>query len=155
MPVWCLRWENKTEMGKKVNLKDVLAYLQGHLRYRLYYSRWFSWLLPGHIREQIGFRIGSMDRECYERGSCVLCGCATTALQMADKACDKPCYPWMVGWEKWTLWRSVHDGACRCAETGTVWKLDHERGRFVGVENGALRMENAGMVSGQGEKDNG
>jgi len=124
---------NDRNMGKKVNFRNVFAYLQGHLRYRLYYSRWFFWLLPGHVREQIGFRIRSMDGECYERGSCKLCGCAVTALQMADRACGKPCYPAMLGRGDWIIWRHVHDGERRCAETGTAWELDHERERFVRV----------------------
>jgi len=117
-----------------MNFKNVLAYLQGHLRYRLYHSKAFGWLLPGHVREQIGFRIRSMDRGCYERGSCKLCGCATTALQMADRACEKPCYPAMMGRRRWNGWRRAHDGERGCAETGTAWKLDHGRERFVRIE---------------------
>lgn len=42
-----------------------------------------------------------MDRECYESGQCKMCGCATTALQMCDKACDKPCYPEMMDKKTW------------------------------------------------------
>lgn len=82
-------------------LFNIFYYLQGWLRYHLYYSRYFSWLIPLHIHQQIDARINSMDKECYMSGSCKLCGCATTALQMANKACDKPCYPAMIKKEKW------------------------------------------------------
>ena len=41
-----------------------------------------------------------MDSVCYEEGACHMCGCQTTALQCADNACDKPCYPEMMSWEK-------------------------------------------------------
>ena len=89
-------------MKAKINPSNILAYLQGKIRYKLYYSR-LSWLLPTHIVEQIQMRINSMDRECHDSGQCKMCGCETTALQMANKACDKPCYPKMLskrGWER-------------------------------------------------------
>lgn len=81
-------------MVKKI--KDVLAYITGTLRYKLWYSP-FKFLIRTHIQEQITARIASMDSECKEAGECKLCGCQTTALQMANKACDKPCYPKMLG----------------------------------------------------------
>jgi hypothetical protein len=34
-----------------------------------------------------------MDIDCYLDGSCKKCGCETTALQMANKACAGNCYP--------------------------------------------------------------
>ena len=42
-----------------------------------------------------------MDTECYEQGSCKICHCDTTALQMANKACGKPCYPKMMNKADW------------------------------------------------------
>lgn len=42
-----------------------------------------------------------MAKECYINGSCKLCGCTTTALQMAAKPCDNPCYPEMMSKTKW------------------------------------------------------
>lgn len=30
-------------------------------------------------------------------------GCTTTALQMANKACDKPCYPRMLTRSEWWM----------------------------------------------------
>ena len=47
-----------------------------------------------------------MDKECLDNGSCVICGCETPALQMAGKACDKPCYPVMY---KRGVWRECKD----------------------------------------------
>lgn len=86
----------------KLNIKNILAYFQGNLRYRLFYSK-FAFLIPRYIREQIQVRINSMDSECYEAGECKLCGCQTTALQMANKACDKPCYPKMLSKKEWSF----------------------------------------------------
>lgn len=54
-----------------------------------------------HIHEQIDQRIKWMDRECYNEGSCKMCGCQTTHLQMSNKACDKPCYPSMMNKRQW------------------------------------------------------
>ena len=84
----------------KPTLKNIIAYIQGNLRYKLFYSN-FAFLIRPHIREQIEVRINSMDTQCYEEGQCKMCGCQTTHLQMADKACDKPCYPSMLSKEQW------------------------------------------------------
>lgn len=84
----------------KVTWSNIKAYIQGKLRYKLYYS-YYKFLIPTHIREQIDYRIKMMDKECYNNGACKICGCETTALQMANKACPKPCYPKMVNKRKW------------------------------------------------------
>lgn len=81
-------------------IRDMMAYIQGNVRYKLYYSKW-QCLIRKHIKEQIDFRIKVMDRECYNNGSCKICGCETTALQMANKPCDKPCYPRMYSKKVW------------------------------------------------------
>ena len=86
----------------KPTLKNIIAYIQGNLRYKLFYSN-FAFLIPRYIREQITIRINSMDPICYGNGECKMCGCQTTALQMADKACDKPCYPSMLSKEQWCV----------------------------------------------------
>lgn len=93
-------------MMKQLTIKNIIAYLQGNIRYALYYSR-FKFLIRKHIREQIKIRIDSMDRECFNNGSCKLCGCKTTALQMANKACDKPCYPKMFSRKKWNKVKEI------------------------------------------------
>jgi hypothetical protein len=110
--------------------KDVWYYVQGNVRSFLYYN--FDWLLPKHIREQINFRINSMDRTCYAQGSCIMCGCETTALQMANKACDKPCYPHMMPRKYWNYFRdtSIVDLYDETRE-GIVWRLDLENKKFI------------------------
>ena len=84
----------------KPTLKNIIAYIQGNLRYKLFYSN-FAFLIRPHIREQIQVRINSMDQECYNAGECKICGCQTTHLQMANKPCDKPCYPEMLSKKNW------------------------------------------------------
>lgn len=84
-------------MKAEVNKENVISYFVGNFRYKLYYSKYFKWLIRNHIKKQIEFRINVMDTKCYLKGSCKLCGCNTTALQMAKKSCDKPCYPPLVG----------------------------------------------------------
>jgi len=85
----------------KPTVANMIAYCQGNLRYRLYYSNYLGYLMRDHIREQIDFRINSMNRECFNNGSCIKCGCQTTHLQMANKACDGDCYPRMVSKYNW------------------------------------------------------
>jgi len=83
-----------------IKIKDVIAYFQGNIRYSLYYSK-FRFLLRKHIVEQYEFRIMVMKEECLLRGHCVKCGCKTTHLQFANKACEGKCYPAMMSKKKW------------------------------------------------------
>jgi len=83
---------------------DIWHYLLGNYRYSLYYSS-YKILLRQHIVEQIEFRVKNMDRECYDEGECKLCGCKTIALQMCNKACDKPCYPSMMNKKEWEMFK--------------------------------------------------
>ena len=92
---------------KQINVRNVIAYMQGNVRYKLYYHPLLRYLIPSHIREQIEFRINSMNRECYNTGSCVKCGCATTALQMANKPCEGNCYPVLVNRKTWKFFKGT------------------------------------------------
>ena len=93
---------------KQINVRNVIAYAQGNVRYRLYYHPLLKHLIPSHIREQIEFRINSMNQECYNTGSCVKCGCKTTALQMANKPCEGNCYPEMLNRKTWKFFRDTN-----------------------------------------------
>lgn len=85
----------------EASLTDVWHYIIGHLRYKAYYSKRLKWLIRVHIREQIKYRITWMDQDCFDNGYCKKCGCETTALQMANKSCDRPCYPAMMNKDEW------------------------------------------------------
>jgi len=84
-----------------MKIKDVFYYFQGNLRYWAYYNSPF--LIRKHILEQIDFRIKVMNQECFNSGSCIKCGCKTTALQMCDKSCEGNCYPPMMNSWDWSL----------------------------------------------------
>lgn len=88
---------------------DMWHYLLGNYRYKLFYNRNYYTtkhpLMRRHIWEQIQFRIKVMARGCYLAGSCEICGCHTTQLQMADKPCEKPCYPSMLNKKNWESWK--------------------------------------------------
>jgi len=114
----------------KIKIKDVWHYIVGNVRYRLFYSK-FKILIPKHIREQIEYRINSMNPECYYQGSCIMCGCKTTALQMANKMCDNPCYPKMLNREVWTFWKVMDKCFIKVNEFDILWKLDLENKKFV------------------------
>ena len=88
-------------MKAKININNIFSDIIGTYRYQLYYSKNFSWLIRNFIKRQITLRINSMDEECFNNGQCKMCGCKTTALQMANKECDKPCYPEMLSRKKW------------------------------------------------------
>ena len=75
-----------------------------------------------HIYEQIELRIKWMDQECYHAGSCKICGCETTALQMCSRACDKPCYPPMMDKYQWELFKKYHQ--ISFDNDKTIWMMD-------------------------------
>lgn len=103
----------KSLWSGKATLSDVWHYIVGNYRMKLYYhgkaqlhnTKCYALvrhpLMRSHIYDQINYRIQWMDRECYLSGSCKICGCQTTNLQMANKACDKPCYPPMMNRKDW------------------------------------------------------
>lgn len=101
--------------------KKIFSYIQGWTRYPLYYEGELhpitreplvksvltklpkpikNFILPLHIKQQIPIRIAS-SFDCVLKGQCSICKCSTPALQMADKACDKPCYPAMLSKKDW------------------------------------------------------
>lgn len=104
-------------MGR-ITRANAWAFLQGTLRYKLYYSR-LRILIPRHIRKQIAWRIKFMEPECLQRGSCIRCGCRTTALQMASKSCDKPCYPPIMCRKDWEWFMAGGD----VRADGHYWRL--------------------------------
>jgi hypothetical protein len=117
-------------MKAQINLKNIKAYIQGNIRYQLYYSK-FSFFIPKHIKEQIQYRISSMDLECYTMGQCKMCGCNTTALQMSNKECDKPCYPKMQTKSNWTF--MLNGGTWFDSINNRMWKLDKNRLQFIRI----------------------
>lgn len=104
---------------RKIKLSDVYHYIVGNIRYHLYYKG-LSFILPDHIKEQFEFRLQVMDNECYTQGSCKICGCRTTALQMANKSCDKPCYPPFMNKK---TWHSFKLGASFIDKKNNTWGI--------------------------------
>lgn len=90
----------------KENLKKIKNYIVGWTRYKIYYSKELynislSRFIRQHIREQFEARINSMHLTCYVEGQCIKCGCATTALQMANESCKGFCYPRFLSKKEW------------------------------------------------------
>lgn len=96
-------------MKAKVNFSNIVAYIQGNVRYKLFYSKHFNWLLPLHIFEQINYRLFVMNKQCYSNGECVECGCSTPALQMANKTCGGICYPMMLDATNWFVYKREYN----------------------------------------------
>lgn len=110
----------------KITIKNIVSYIQGNIRYKLFYSK-FSWLIPSHIKKQIEIRINSMDKKCYNDGSCKMCGCKTTALQMANKTCDKPCYPGMLNKKKFKRMINTE----YIFKDNFMWQYDLKNNKFI------------------------
>ena len=109
---------------RKLSYKNIKAWLQGNLRYFLYYTS-LKFLIRRHIREQIDARIKSMNQTCYNQGSCIKCGCLTTQLQMANKECEGNCYPVM---QNKTNWKLLKDRKLITIGDKFAWQLHN--GRF-------------------------
>lgn len=109
----------------KITLSNIRAYITGHYRYKLYHTPHLRGLMRTHIKEQIATRIRSMDKLCFDRGSCKLCGCRTTHLQMANKACDKPCYPKLVDSYQWLTMKRGFSFKFK----GITWRLVDDKFR--------------------------
>jgi hypothetical protein len=107
--------------NKNLTLKNAWYYNQGNFRYWAYYNA--SWLLRKHICEQIAYRINSMNKECYDTGACIKCGCATIQLQMCDKPCEGLCYPRMASKFEWELMQNPK-------YQGVAWKVDNKLCRW-------------------------
>ena len=121
--------------NNRYTLNNILNYIQGNYRYQLYYSK-FAFLIPKYIREQIDIRINSMDSQCYKEGQCKMCGCSTTALQMCDKACDKPCYPPMLNKEAWEKFKSF-----KYFPYGDIWwKIENIEGKEYFAIRGGVEL---------------
>lgn len=116
-------------MKQKKTINNILAYLIGNLRYKLYYSK-LQWLIRWHILDQIEMRIEVMNTDCYDQGSCQMCGCTTTALQMANKSCSKPCYPPMLSKKNWIKLASMQEVTYK----KNRWKLVKETRTSRGSE---------------------
>ena len=116
-------------MKAKINVKNILYYLQGNFRYKAYYSR-FNYVIRKHIKEQIDVRIRSMRETCYNNGVCDICGCQTTALQMCDKACEGFCYPKMLSKKEW---ETLKDNKIIILN-GNVWGLSKSKTKFKKYE---------------------
>lgn len=99
-------------------------YMLGNYRYFLYYKL-NKIFIRSHIIEQIEYRIKWMDKQCYNEGSCKLCGCETTALQMCNKSCEKPCYPPMMEAKKWLNFRLF--GQMNIKDE--LWWMNHKTGK--------------------------
>lgn len=106
-------------------LQDSKEYLLGNYRYILYYSP-FSFLLRTHIYQQIEYRLKWMDRDCYNEGSCKICGCQTVQLQMANKSCDKPCYPRMMNRKDWKRYNSYNIVVQKNKDGDRYWKKHYK-----------------------------
>ena len=107
------------------NRKNIIPFFQGWYRYKIYYSSGpLRFLMRSHIRSQIDVRIESMDRECYNSGACKKCGCATTALQMANKSCEGFCYPPMLNKSNWEYVRKP-GRIIKDNKSGIYWKLSY------------------------------
>lgn len=126
-------------MKAKINFKNIYYYLQGNYRLGVYYSQ-FDMLLPKHIREQISYRLNSMNTECKESGSCIKCGCSTPGLQMCNRACEGNCYPKMLDRRTWNrLMKQLN--ICETKKLSTLPTIKSQGTEFSVTKNKFIKHE--------------
>lgn len=114
----------KKLFSKINNIADIYFYFEGNFRYKLYYSK-YKWLIRQHIVEQIDYRVKMMNEECYNKGSCVECGCETIALQMCSKKCKGNCYPPLTNSKLWSKFIKRENILLETDSQG-IWVLDEK-----------------------------
>lgn len=70
---------------------NVWYFIQGNIRYRLYYS--FPFLFSPRFKSMIEERYKLANPECMATGECIACGCDMPNLLFANKQCKAKCYP--------------------------------------------------------------
>lgn len=117
----------KEYKNHKDEISPALAidFLLGTYRYEVYYMN--PWWLRDFIVDQFEARVASMNPKCYSDGQCVMCGCQTTALQMAKKSCNAPCYPPLVGRKEWESFKENGGGEI----DGVKWKYFSKSHTFI------------------------
>ena len=115
------------QMKGKITFINVYSYLLGNFRYHCLHSK-FRWLIRKHIREQYEYRVRTMDRECYDKGYCKVCGCSTTALQCANKSCDNFCYPVMLSKSDWNYLKRDRRSKIRIGDY--LWSINKNDRKF-------------------------
>ena len=109
----------------EINIGLALDFLIGTYRYEVYYMN--PWWLRDCIVDQFEARMASMNPKCYSDGQCVMCGCQTTALQMANKSCNAPCYPPLMGAKEWEAFKENGGGEIN----GVKWKYFTKSHTFI------------------------
>jgi hypothetical protein len=93
-------YELYTILPAKMTPKNIEAYIQGNLRYRLRDS------LDDHIKSQIDYRM-KVCKPCLDNGSCLVCGCKTPESFYANRACKINKYPQLMSKEDWNTYKEL------------------------------------------------
>lgn len=70
-----------------------------------------------HIKNQFIWRLAAMNPKCLDNGECIMCGCKTPQLQLANRICEGNCYPPLVDKKTFELILNSKEG----------WKLTWEK----------------------------
>ncbi len=112
-------------------LFNVYSYIQGNIIYKCINSKNWKWLIPKYIQEQYEYRVNTMNKQCYDQGSCIACGCETTQLQAAYRACENDCYPYMLTYKEWKqLKQKRHILKLSYNNTEIIWGINTDLKKF-------------------------
>jgi len=127
----------------KNKLKKIKEYIVGNFRYFVYHKRLLKFMVRKHIQEQYLMRIKIMNKECYSSGSCIECGCTTTKLQFANKACDGKCYPKFMNRYNWFMFKS---GVLKYKDEFGIWSLSKKEDTYYLFLNGKIKKRFYGKI---------
>ena len=99
---------------KTLTFSHIFSFLQAKLRRFLLKSSKSEQIndllgLPIYKREQIVWRkyilqYDNQGRECLNKNECP-CGCVTSEVLLADSSCDKHCFPEMMNYYEWDMYK--------------------------------------------------
>lgn len=97
-----LRNRKKYKNPKKINLSNIVNYLEAEVRYWKSTSSFLE--NPKHIDEQSIWRLSQIKEkspECIQELRCINCGCVTIEKSFETKACEEGCYPELMDEKTW------------------------------------------------------
>lgn len=110
-----LKGKTKTIKPAKLTVRNVLAVIQALWRKNKSIA---GFDLPVHVYEQIiwrRFEVARLSPECWNSGSCKVCGCEILGKTMEDRECSAGeinlplCYPAMMKAEDWNTYKQTHN----------------------------------------------
>lgn len=83
------------------NRPNIKSFIEGNYRY--FWDKWGT--VPGHIKEQVRYRLEQCEKDCVPRGRCIICNCPTKKKAFSTKSCNPDRFPDLMNPEEWAQFK--------------------------------------------------